>query len=248
MKKFTIFIQSIFRKKPKSMTVRYMFPALLSFAALAGMASVMSSQSSYIRLETSDTSIEAGERFVLHVYASSHVPVNAVDITLSFDRDSVEILEVDRGQSVLTIWTEDPIIESNKVILKGGTFRKGFLGEHEIASIDLRALNTGLSTFEATDVVLLAGDGAGTPVQVSESLDSSVNFYVYDEDTDPDTIAVNVGVKIITDINGDGQVTLSDISAFMAAWSSRDKTYDFNSDGKMTFRDFSIILADFFLK
>jgi len=167
---------------------------------------------------------------------------------LSFDRDSVEILEVDRGQSVLTIWTEDPIIESNKVILKGGTFLKGFLGEHEIASIDLRALNTGLSTFEATDVVLLAGDGAGTPVQVSESLDSSVNFYVYDEDTDPDTIAVNVGVKIITDINGDGQVTLSDISAFMAAWSSRDKTYDFNSDGKMTFRDFSIILADFFLK
>jgi hypothetical protein len=225
-----------------------MFPALLTFAALFSLASIVSTQSSYIRLESSNTSVEAGERFTLHIYASSHVPVNAVDITLAFDDDSVEVLEVDRGQSVLTIWTEDPIIESNKVILRGGTFRKGFLGEHEIASIDLRAIGTGLSTFEATDVMLLAGDGSGTPVSVSEALDSSVNFFIYDENTDPETIAVHVKMKVVTDINGDGTVTLSDISAFMGAWSSKSTTYDFNSDGRMTFKDFSIILADFFTK
>jgi len=225
-----------------------MFPALLTFAALFSLASVTSTQSSYIRLESSETSIEAGDRFTLRVYARAHVPVNAVDITLGFDTDSVEVLEVDRGQSVLTIWTEDPIIKSNKVILRGGTYRKGFIGEHEIASIDLRALNTGLGTFEATDVVLLAGDGSGTPVKVSKSLDSSVNFFIYDENTDPETIAINVKVKVVTDINGDGRVTLVDISAFMAAWGSKNATYDFNSDGKMTFRDFSIILADYFLK
>jgi hypothetical protein len=225
-----------------------MFPAMLTFAALFSVASVVSTQSSYIRLESSETSIEAGDRFTLHVYARAHVPVNAVDITLGFDADSVEVVQVDRGQSVLTIWTEDPVVTANKVILRGGTYRKGFVGEHEIASIDLVALNTGLGTFEAKDVVLLAGDGSGTPVPVSESLDSSVSFYVYDENTDPEAIAVNVKVKIVTDINGDGKVTLADISAFMSAWSSKSTTYDFNSDGKMSFRDFSIILADYFFK
>ena len=220
----------------------------MTFAALLGAAAITSSDTSYVRLESSQTSIESGERFSIDVYARSHVPVNAVDITLAFDKESVQVLEVDRGQSVLTIWTEDPIIKANKVILRGGTFRKGFLGEHKIATIDLQALNTGLGTFEATDVVLLAGDGSGTPVKVSEALDSSVSVFIYDENTDPETIAVNVKVKILTDINGDGKVTLTDISAFMAAWNSKAALYDFNSDGRMTFRDFSIILADFFLK
>jgi hypothetical protein len=248
MSKFLKYLKSFFSLNRSNSTVRYMFPALLTFAALFSLASIVSTQSSYIRLESSNTSIEAGERFTLHIYASSHVPVNAVDITLAFDKSSVEVLEVDRGQSVLTIWTEDPIIKSNKVILRGGTFRKGFLGEHEIASIDLRAVSTGLGTFEAKDVMLLAGDGSGTPVKVSKSVDSSLSFFIYDENTDPETIAVNVKVKIVTDINGDGKVTLADISAFMAAWSSKAATYDFNSDGKMTFKDFSIILADFFIK
>lgn len=225
-----------------------MFPAMLTFAALFSVASVISTQSSYIRLESSETSIEAGDRFTLHVYARAHVPVNAVDITLEFDDDSVEVLQVDRGQSVLTIWTEDPVVTTNKVIFRGGTYRKGFVGEHEIASIDLLALNTGLGSFEAKDVVLLAGDGSGTPVEVSDSIDSSVSFFVYDENTDPETIAVHVKVKVVTDINGDGRVTLADISAFMSAWGSKEQTYDFNSDGKMSFRDFSIILADFFFQ
>ena len=248
MKKFKVFILSIFSPKPKSATIRYMFPAMLTFAALLSVASVVSTQTSYIRLESSETTIEAGDMFTLHVYARAHVPVNAVDITLSFDTNSVEVVQVDRGQSVLTIWTEDPVIRSNKVTLSGGTYRKGFIGEHEIASIDLRALNTGLGTFEAKDVILLAGDGSGTPVKTSKSPDSSLSFFVYDENTDPEAIAVSIKVKIVTDINGDGKVTLADISAFMGAWTLKDATYDFNSDGKMTFRDFSIILADYFLK
>ena len=248
MKKFTAFRQSLFQKKYKSTTVRYMFPAMITFAALLSLANVVSTQSSYIRLESSDTTIEAGDRFTLYVYAQAHVPVNAVDITLEFDADAVEVLEIDRGQSVLTLWAEDPIIKANQVILRGGTFRKGFIGEHEIAAIDLRALNTGSGSFEAKDVVLLAGDGSGAAVKVSKPADSKLNFFIYDENTDPETIAINIKVKIVTDINGDGKITLADISAFMAAWGTKNTTYDFNSDGKMTFRDFSILLSDYFLK
>jgi hypothetical protein len=223
-----------------------MFPALFSVALIAGAALATTGDISYIRLSASDAVVESGARFMVDVYAYAHVPVNAVDITLRFDPEKVEVLGVDRGQSVLTIWTVDPIIESDKVILRGGTFRRGFINEHKIASVELKAKETGQSSFKAAEVVLLAGDGEGSPVQVAESLDSSVDLFVYDENTSPDAIGVDVAVKIVTDIDGDGKVTVRDISAFMTAWHNKEKLYDFNGDGRMTFRDFSIILASFF--
>ena len=223
-----------------------MCSAIVSVAALLGAAAITSTEASYVRLGISDTTIEAGSRFTVDVYAYAHVPVNAVDITLRFDGDTVEVLEVDRGQSVLTIWTEDPVVEHDQVVLSGGTFRRGFLEEHKIASIDLRATQTGQSSFEATDVVLLAGDGSGSSVTTATVLDSTVSLYVYDENTDPDSIGVAVTVDVASDIDGDGEVTLRDISAFMSAWHDKGTLYDFNGDGRMTFRDFSIILANFF--
>jgi len=234
--------------KKRSATIRYMFPALATFAALLGASVISTAQESFVRLESSATTVESGQRFTLEVYANAHVPVNAIDITLNFDEGAVQVVEVDRGQSVLTIWTEDPIVDKNRVILRGGTFRRGFLGEHLIASIDLKALNTGQGSFDVENVLFLAGDGAGTNVAVTQTSESTVNFFVYDENTDPGEIGLNVRVQIVTDLNGDGKVDLSDISAFMAAWSTKNAVYDFNNDGKMTFRDFSIILADFFRK
>lgn len=224
-----------------------MFPVFVGIGALLGAAVITSTDVSYVRLQPSTSSIEAGEQFYIDVFAYAHVPVNAVDITLRFEPAAVEILGVDTGQSVLTIWTEEPVVESDRVVLRGGTFRNGFLKEHRIATINLKGVKTGMSTFVASDVVLLAGDGAGTQVDTTSS-PASVSLYVYDKDSDPSEIGIDVQVNIITDIDGDGKVSLKDISVFMSAWTSKSEVFDFNGDGRMTFRDFSIILADFFLK
>ena len=234
-------------KRKGSATVRFMFPTVfVAVVLLSTAATLLDTNVSYIRLATFATAVQAGERFSVDVYAYAHVPVNAVDITIQFDPTAVEVLAVDRGQSVLTTWTEDPVVKNGTVILRGGTFRRGFVEEHKIATIDLSAKKTGQSEFKAANVMLLAGDGAGSPVSVAEALDSTVSFYIYDENTDPGRIAIDVSVKILSDIDGDGKVTLTDISAFMAAWHAKDKMYDFNGDGRMSFRDFSIILANFF--
>jgi hypothetical protein len=236
-----------FRHVPKqSATVRYMFPAFVTFAALLGAAALTSVEVSYIRLATNSTVVEAGSRFKVDVYARAYEPVNAVDITLRFDPNAVEVLGVDRGQSVITLWTQNPVIEKDKVILRGGTYRRGFIGEHLIASINLKAVQTGQSDFRASEVILLAGDGTGDQVSVAQALDSGFSLFIYDEDTSPESIGVNVQVNIVTDIDGDGKVTLKDISMFMAAWHSRDRIYDFTGDGRMTFRDFSVLLASYF--
>lgn len=228
-------------------TVRTMF-SLFSILAILGAAVISSTEVSYVRLEATVATVEAGQRFSLNIYASAHVPVNAVDITLRFDKDAVEVLEIDRGQSVLTIWTEDPIVTADKVVLRGGTYRRGFIGEHKIATLDLVAKQTGQSEFRTEDVILLAGDGRGTPVKLAESNDSKVSLFIYDENSAPDNIGIDVRVVVVTDIDGDGEVTLKDISTFMSSWAKQDRIFDFNGDGRMTFKDFSILLADFVFK
>jgi hypothetical protein len=232
--------------KPAGSTVKYMFPLLLGFVAVIG-ASLIGSEDSYIRLESSATTVLQGERFSIDIYASAHVPVNALDLTIDFASDKVEIIAVDKAQSVITIWTQEPTIKDGTITLGGGTFRRGFVGEHLVATIKAEAKFTGQTEFLVRDAQLLAGDGNGTPVAVSGTGSASkTSFYIYDQNEDPGEISARLGININADIDGDGQVTLRDISSFMAAWQSKTKTHDFNSDGKMNFVDFSIILAKSF--
>lgn len=228
-------------------TIRYMFPLLLGLAAMLG-ASVLSSQGSYIRLQPSQSMVMSGERFSIDIYASAHVPVNALDVKIEFSSSMVEVVSVDKAQSVLTVWTQEPTITTNSITLGGGTFKKGFIGEHLVATIKVKAKTTGQTEFLVSSAQLLAGDGKGTPVAVSGiGNDSKTSFYIYDQNEDPSVISAKLGLNIKADVDGDGKVTLRDVSIFMSAWHSRSTSYDFNNDGRMNFVDFSIILAKSFV-
>ena len=227
-------------------TVRFMFPAVISVAAILGASVITATDTSYVSLEVSDTMIKAGDRFSVDVYAYANTAVNAVNLTLNFDGDKISVAEVDRGQSVITVWTKDPTVEKDRVLFSGGTYRRGFIGEHKIASVDFLAKTSGPVELSVSDVLFLAGDGEATLVPTSETLDSTADVYVYGQDENPDKIKIAVKKSPVTDLDGDGEVTLKDISAFMGAWSNQNKFYDFNGDNKMTIRDFSIILANYF--
>lgn len=231
-----------------SSTVRLAFPMLFMVAAAAlGAATIVSEKHSYIKLVASTANIEAGKQFWVDVYAYAHTPVNAVDISLAFPKDQVEVIGIDTGQSVLTIWTEKPYVENGSVILRGGTFRRGFVGEHLIATVNMRGRATGIAHFETSGIRFLAGDGAGTEVPASS--DSPVSLYIYDAENAPENITAVASLEIVTDLDGDGEVTLRDVSLFMSAWfGDKGSRFDFNNDGHVSFRDFSIILADSFFK
>lgn len=248
MEKVKQLITSLFSVRGRRGTVRFMFPATITFMAMLGAAAITSTGASYIKLVSSTDAILAEDVFSIDVFAYAHVPVNAVDITLQFDPSSVKVTGVDTGESVITLWTSEPTISNSSVTLQGGTYRKGFIGEHKIATINLKAKKIGQSKLTASKVILLAGDGSGTPVAVSEASESKVSLYIYDSSTDKESIKVGVNIDLVTDIDGDGKVTLKDISAFMSAWYDKKDLYDFNGDGRMSFSDFSIILANFFFK
>ncbi len=239
----------------RSATVRYAFPLVFAVATLLGAAAVITSGKSFIHIESSTSAVKAGEMFQMDVYVNAHVAVNAIDISLEFPKEQIEIVGIDTGESVITLWTQEPYVENDKVILRGGTFRRGFRGDHLIATINAKAIETGLAQVSIDDVMLLAGDGTGSKVSVTPDDENSKTFYINDGTSNPITdeeggvnLQGSASIVVITDIDGDGVVTLTDISRFMSAWTSKVVVYDFNGDGKMSFRDFGIILADSFLR
>lgn len=231
-----------------SPTVRYAFSFMFLFAAIAGMALVSGTKGSYIKIISSEAGVEVGKQFTLDVYVYADVPVNAVDISVAYPQSQIEVLGIDKGESVVTLWAEEPYVADGAVILRGGTYKRGFVGEHKIATISVKAKTAGNAQFVAGNVSLLAGDGKGTSVSTDTSR-AKILTKIFEVGQKPvTTLEGNVGFIVVTDVDGDGTVSLRDISSFMANWTTKTQLYDFNNDGEMNFKDFSIILADYFLK
>jgi len=251
---FQTLIQSLLGifKHNRSSTVRTAFPVIVAALVIAGAAVITADDDvSQIILETKPNIVHSDEEFTINVKAIAHTPANTVDVEITYPENQIEILGVDTGESVITLWTEKPTWEDGVITMNGGAFRKGFLGEHLIARIQARAKGTGKALITATDARLLAGDGKGTELRVgNRGRDSEVYVAKTGETTgnsSPD-IAGELSLGVVTDLDGDGEVGFSDVSAFMNAWRTRSKTLDFNGDGHMTFKDFAIILSDSFFK
>lgn len=228
-------------------TVKYAFPLIVVTALFASIASVLPIDSSYVTVRTGASSVAKDEEFTIDVLVTAHVPINAVDLVLTYPESKMDIDGIDTGTSVITLWTEAPRAENGSIYLRGGTFRKGFLGEHTIARIKAHATESGDARILIKETQLVAGDGKGTNVEPTQSTAyNEVRISVLgDEDG---LISAKAAISVVTDTDGDGDVDINDIMAFMNAWFSQTTFFDFNGDGRMTFKDFSILLSDSFFK
>ncbi len=226
-------------------TIHYAFSLLLLMAFAVGVASVVGSERTSILIESSVETVAENDLFSIRVYAVATTPVNAVSLSIATPSEFVEVMGVDRGESVITLWTSEPKVEGGVVTLEGGTYRRGFVGKHLIATINLKAKKSGQATIVATDANLLAGDGRGTVVATDISK-AKRSLAIGTKPADGEQVTFDAAVVIVTDLDGDGAVSLSDISTFMGEWIRQNNRYDFNNDGVMTFKDFSILLANYF--
>jgi hypothetical protein len=217
------------------------FSFVLLGLVVIGMANALSTTVASVVVSSSVQTVTPGEIFYLTVTVSTPVSINAVDIVVDYPEDKMELETIDTGPSVITLWTRAPYDENGKIYFQGGTYRRGFIGEHTIARVRMKARVAGEALISVPTVSLVAGDGRGSAVAVEEPADTRVS--ISDE---VDTLVARANVSIVTDVDGNGVVDIKDVSAFMSAWFTRGQTFDFNGDGRMTFRDFSIVLADSF--
>jgi len=230
----------------KYATVRYAFPLVVMGGIFVGLAALITESSSYVTIKTDAKTVAKDEQFIIDVSVTAHVPVNAVDLIISYDKDQIEIEGIDKGTSVITLWAKEPYFENGNIYLQGGTFRKGFIGQHTVARIKAHGIKSGEARVVIKNSELVAGDGKGSAVAVTEN-EQQNETQILVTGTDG-VITAKADLGIVTDTDGDGDVDLVDISSFMAAWFTKGNTYDFNGDGKMTFKDFSILLAEAFLR
>ena len=226
-------------------TVHFAFPLVFVTALFASLAAVITEDASYVSIESSATNVARDQEFFLNINVVAHVPVNALDLVISYPENKMTVDSIDTGASVITLWTKEPYVKDGNIYLSGGTFRKGFIGEHTIARIKVHATEAGEARVSVKETELIAGDGKGTDVDVQDDDKNIAKIYVVGDDG---LISGEVSISFVTDIDGDGKIGLKDVSAFMAAWFTKSKVFDFNGDGKMTFSDFSIILADSFFR
>jgi len=137
--------------------------ALLCFALLP-----FTVKAATIYFSSSSENIFQGDMFVIEIKISSpDEPVNAVESTILFDKEKLEVKELSSGGSLFSVWLKEPAFsnQEGKVSFIGGT-PNGFQGEEAlILKIIFLAKNKGEAKLDFSDnTVLFLHDGSGTQV------------------------------------------------------------------------------------
>lgn len=245
LRKFLYYFKTPFVRRT-SRTVRFAFPVVMLSGVLLLANTISSLQQPEIILEISDTQVMAGESAYLDVKIDTRTEINAATIIIQLPSEAVLIDTIETSNSVITLWTEKPRVENNQIILRGGTFRRGFVGEHTIARVVFTPTTSGSFSFRATDIELVAGDGQGTVITPDASSVQSKTLYAFlpGEKVPTNTLSPSTIEAIRTQFGIDKDtVGLREISQFMSAWTTGSRSYDFNGDNRMTFTDFGILLT-----
>lgn len=248
-KKLVYWFSSYFRPHQRGPVRRMFSGGIFATLAIGLLAAVsLTSQSTTISIQQpgGTETVTVGEPFQIEVRIDAEEPINAVEIDLLYPEQYMEVEQIRDGESVLTIWTEEPSAADGVIHARGGTFRRGFIGDHRIFAFTARATQVGSFRIYPQQIRLLAGDGNGTEIDLGADAVPALELTALAGYGDSPTVGDATIMRGI-DINGDGQVSMQDISIFMAAWGGRETIYDFNGDNRMSFTDFSVILARYFL-
>jgi len=183
----------------------------------------------------SSSFLTVGESADITLVAQTNIPVNVVGGSLTFTPDIISIESIDRSNSVVDIWSEEPLISAPTGIVQ---FSGGIISEDaaeklngKIFSTKLKMQRVGMGTVTLKNPELLANNGEGTNVVSGYSL---IKFYVR-----------AVGTPS-PDINNDGALSIADVnSLYLKAFRAYNPAYDLNLDGKVSAADIRILISLF---
>ncbi|MBI5732959.1 hypothetical protein HY967_03300 [Candidatus Jorgensenbacteria bacterium] len=118
---------------------------------------------------TSDvSSVGPGSEFVVAVRIDSSFPINALDLTVHYPADLIDIVRVDNTGSVVSLWQETPRTNKEGFIkLSGGLFEPFQGNGGDIVRFYVRARSAGVANFQLTKTSLFIADGRGTELEAS---------------------------------------------------------------------------------
>jgi hypothetical protein len=193
-----------------------------------------------------------GESFSTSVVIGADTPVNAFTGVITFDPAQLQVAKIDYNMSIADLWTEEPWYKNGNgtIHFAGGTTdRGGFTGEGTILTITFTSIGTGDAPVRITDAAVLHHDGRGTETALQPP--ANALFTVSNAPTaavltkQPATSVTVRSESVIGDVNGDGKVSIGDMSSFLTFLATGDSRGDVNGDGRVSVVDLSILVSQF---
>lgn len=233
---------------------RYMVAGLIIAALGIGglIAAPFTTPEADMRIEPQTMNVITGESFSVSIIVESSTPVNVFKGLFTFNPEILQVESITYNTELAELWAEEPWYSNGAGTLSfigGSIIPGGFIGSDELITITFFAKAEGEGMVSMKDARILRHDGLGTDAALAEPIDNI--FIVSEEITEPQIVyekdSTNVAISISdttpsTDLNNDGQQTITDTSIFMQHLLTQNLRSDFNRDGKVNTTDLSIIL------
>ncbi|MFA6552953.1 MAG: cohesin domain-containing protein [Patescibacteria group bacterium] len=137
-----------------------------------GFGSARYAQAATLSAYPDHRTVSLGETFTVDIRLNSEQQVvNAVTATIIYPKDLLEVVDVSRGGSFLTLWPVEPTIDTNTgtITLTGGIPNGSFVVDGKILTITFSTKDTGgvEVKFDTETSQVLLNDGAGTPATLT---------------------------------------------------------------------------------
>ncbi|KKS44527.1 hypothetical protein A2567_01215 [Candidatus Azambacteria bacterium RIFOXYD1_FULL_42_11] len=128
---------------------------------------IPAAKAAILTLSTEKDSFNVGDRFEANIKINSDgANVNAVQGTLEYPKDILEIISTDKTGSFVDFWLREPEFsnETGRLVFMGGAFR-GISGESlQVLKINFKVKSVGKNDLKITDAAITASDDFGTNV------------------------------------------------------------------------------------
>lgn len=126
-----------------------------------------------LNLISSKSVLSPGEIATVKMIVNTEgISINTAEAKISFPNNLIEVLSVNKLDSFLSIWVEEPSISNTNgtITFNGGIPTPGYSGNQgSVISFTIKAKKSGQAEFVLSDTAVRANDGFGTNVLKSQS-------------------------------------------------------------------------------
>ena len=155
----------------KKLLVAVSLPALLRKALQAGLILVvlgvpLGIKAAVLYLMPQSQTIYQEGSFIVEVKLNTEgEQINTGRVSLIFP-DLLEVIDFNKGNSVFTLWPQDPSVKDNIISFVGG-IPQGFIGDGTVLGLTFRAKEEGKASVDfGEDSKVLLNDGKGTEARI----------------------------------------------------------------------------------
>ena len=145
----------------------------LALCVALGLACALPVFAAELSFTTAQPQLKTNQVFEVQLHISTpDQEVNAVQATVVYPKDELNLMDVRDANSIITAWIEKPsaALSVPGAYVFSGIIPNGFRGtDGELLTLDFEAKKSGGAAISASDIKILLNDGKGTAASVSST-------------------------------------------------------------------------------